>query len=413
MYPNFGMGDNPNWPKVMERAKKGDGNALESIGYTGAVETHSLCALVLQEIGVGKKGREIREKFEGSPFGWPKDTINAAICVLVGAGLVRATQLGKTLTVRDLDGQNIGVVDFRAETITISTPQRVQIRKVLQEAKAPGKPNEELAAIQGLIQALNDLAKHASGEPPCPARPSTLYIEQIAQKTGNEQLFAVYEAKDRLLADIKEWSDKATTITRRMSGWNLLRQLVGEAEGLPGVDDVKKQIAAIEEQRLLLAEPDHVPTLSEKVAGELRRELTALHKKYSDVYNVCMTALQNHESWGKLGETKRQAMLAKHGIAGIPTVALGTEDELLVSLERTPLSAWVMMRDALQTRFANALSDAIKELEPKAVRVQLPSVTIRNEKELELWVDKTKATIREKLNDALCLSSHLSRLRLE
>lgn len=70
MYPNFSMGDNPNWPKVMERAKKGDGNALESIGYAGAVETHSLCTLMLQEIGAGKKGREIRERFEGITYGW-------------------------------------------------------------------------------------------------------------------------------------------------------------------------------------------------------------------------------------------------------------------------------------------------------------------------------------------------------
>jgi len=383
----------------MERAKKGDGNALESIGYAGGVETHSLCALVLQEIGAGKKGREIREKFEGSPYGWPKDTINAAICVLVGAGLVRATQLGKTLTVRDLDGQNIGVVDFRTESITISTPQRVQIRKILQEAKVPCKPNEELAAIPNLIQALLELSKRASGEPPCPTHPSTLYVEEIAQKTGNEQLFAVYEAKEKLLADIKEWSEKATTINLRLSRWNLLTQLVGEAEGLPGLDDVKKQIAAIEEQRSLLAELDHIPGLCEKLAGELRREMTLQHKQYTDVYDAQMKALQQQESWGKLGENKRQAIFAKHGIGNIPSVEVGTEDELLASLERTPLAAWVTMRDALQTRFGYALSEAIKELEPKAVRVQLPSVTIRNEQELDVWVDKTKATIKEKLKD--------------
>lgn len=399
LYPNFGMGNNPNWPKVMERAKKGDGNALESIGYTGGVETHSLCALVLQEIGAGKKGREIRDKFEGSPHGWPKDTINAAVCVLVGAGLVRAVQNNKTLTVRDLDGQNIGVVDFRAETITISTLQRVQIRKVLQEAKVPCKPNEELVAMPNLIQALLELAKRASGEPPCPSRPSTLYIEEIAQKTGNEQLFAVYEAKDRLMVDIKEWSGKAMTISQRMSRWNVLTQLVAEAGGLSGVDDVKKQIAAIEDQRSLLAEPDHVPTLCERVAGELRRELTAQHKQYSDIYDAEMKALQQQESWGKLGEIKRQAILVKHGIANTPSIEVGTEDELLDSLEQIPLTAWGTMRDALRTRFGNALLEAIKELEPKAVRVQLPSVTIRNEQELDVWVDKTKMTIREKLKE--------------
>jgi hypothetical protein len=57
------------------------------------------------------------------------------------------------------------------------------------------------------------------------------------------------------------------------------------------------------------------------------------------------------------------------------------------------------MRDALRTRFGNALLDAIKDLEPKAVRVQLPSVTICNEQELDVWVDKTKMTIRAKLKD--------------
>lgn len=312
---------------------------------------------------------------------------------------MRATQFSKTLTVRELDGQNIGIVDFRAETITISTPQRVQIRKVLQEAKVSCKPNEELAAIPTLIQALLELAKRASGETPCPPRPSTLYVEEIAQKTGNEQLFAVYEAKEKLLADIKEWSEKATTITLRMSRWNVLAQLVGEAEGLPGIDDVKKQMAAIEEGRSLLAEPDHIPALCEKVAGELRRELTSQHKQYSDVYDAKMKALQQQEVWVKLGEIKQQAILAKHGIAKTPLVEVGTEDELLASLERTPLAAWATMRDALQTRFGNALLEAIRELEPKAVRVQLISVTIHDEPELDAWVDKTKATIKEKLKD--------------
>jgi superfamily II RNA helicase len=46
-----------------------------------------------------------------------------------------------------------------------------------------------------------------------------------------------------------------------------------------------------------------------------------------------------------------------------------------------------------------ALEEAIRQLEPKAVRVMLPSATIKNEGELEAWVDEVKSAIKAKLKD--------------
>ena len=55
--------------------------------------------------------------------------------------------------------------------------------------------------------------------------------------------------------------------------------------------------------------------------------------------------------------------------------------------------AWKTLTDALPTRFAHALAAAIREAEPKAQRISLPGATIRNQAELEDWLDQARREI--------------------
>ena len=50
-------------------------------------------------------------------------------------------------------------------------------------------------------------------------------------------------------------------------------------------------------------------------------------------------------------------------------------------------------------RFAKALEEATKLLEPKAVRVFLPSATIRTEDELRTWLGEVERKLRVQLGD--------------
>jgi superfamily II RNA helicase len=46
-----------------------------------------------------------------------------------------------------------------------------------------------------------------------------------------------------------------------------------------------------------------------------------------------------------------------------------------------------------------ALEEAIRQLEPKAVRVTLPSATIKNEQELDIWMNEARTAITTQLKD--------------
>ena len=86
-------------------------------------------------------------------------------------------------------------------------------------------------------------------------------------------------------------------------------------------------------------------------------------------------------------------------MAAVPGIKVGTEAELVASLNGTSLEMWQANCDALPQRFQKAQREAAKLIEPKVVYVTLPSATIRNDAELEAWLAKVKQEIQQWLKD--------------
>ena len=79
LYPRFREADHPDWHKVIDRARKGDGDALEVVGHKGDPDQHPVCATILGFVGSGKEGTKVRKEFAGPKCGWPQDAIDAAL----------------------------------------------------------------------------------------------------------------------------------------------------------------------------------------------------------------------------------------------------------------------------------------------------------------------------------------------
>lgn len=92
-------------------------------------------------------------------------------------------------------------------------------------------------------------------------------------------------------------------------------------------------------------------------------------------------------------------MLSNSEARVVPTIAVGTTDEVLESLRLTRLSELRALGDALPTRFSNALAAAAKLLEPEAKHLKLSGGTIRNESELKTWLKSAEDQIRARLQD--------------
>jgi hypothetical protein len=98
-------------------------------------------------------------------------------------------------------------------------------------------------------------------------------------------------------------------------------------------------------------------------------------------------------------DKQRQSILAQNGLTTVPGIKVGTETEVIASLEAISLEMWEANRDALPQRFQNAQREAAKLLEPKVVYVTLPSATIHNDTELQTWLAQVRKQVQEKLKD--------------
>lgn len=399
LYPQFDVADDPRWEKVAERAKKGDSNALEALGFKGDPDKHPVCAAILGFINAGKKGSEVRKQFSSGQYGWPQDAIDGALVQLSVTGHLRVTQNSQLFDPRQLDHSKIGICDFRTEHVTVAAAQKLAIRKLFQAAQVGCKPGDEAAVAPEFILKVVELAESAGGEAPRPEKPNLTAIKEIKALTGNEQLVKLYEQRDVLTQNLTDWVKTAKAIQDRLPRWNSLNDLASHADKLPEANETRQQIETIANERQLLADPNPVAPLCDKLTQILRENLTAHHSRYQQLHQEGTVGLKQSDAWSKLNDQQRQSILDQNGLTTVPGTKVGTEAEVIASLEAMSLEMWQAQCDALPQRFQKAQRDAAKMIEPKVVYVTLPSATIRNDAELEAWLAKVKQDLQQRLKD--------------
>ena len=399
LYPQFDVADDPRWEKVVERAKKGDSNALDSLGFKDDPDKHPVCAAILGFVNAGKKGSEIRKQFSSGQYGWPQDAIDGALVLLSVAGHLRVTQNGQPFDPRQLDHSKIGICDFRTEHVTISAAQKLAIRKLLQAAGVGCKPGEEAAIAPEFILKVIGLAESAGGDAPRPEKLNLTTVKEIKALTGNEQLVKLYEQRDVLTQNLTDRAKTAKAIQDKLPRWNSLNDLAGHAAKLTEADDARQQMQTIETERQLLADPDPVAPLCDKLTQVLREKLTAHHSCYQQLHQEGLITLKKTDAWTKLTHEQRQSILAQNGLVAVPGIKVGTEAEVIASLEAISLEMWQANCDALPQRFLKAQREAAKLMEPKASYLNLPSITIRKVEEIDPWLEKVKKQIKEQLKN--------------
>ena len=397
LYPEFPDADDNRWRTVIERARGGAENPLEVVGFAGKTEEHRVCAAVLQFVGSGRKGREVRTHFAAPPYGWPRDAVDAATICLFGTGHLRATANGATLRAGQLDQGKVAATDFRTETATVDTRQRLQLRALFQTTGIACKPNEEGPAAAELLSKLLELAQNAGGDAPLPARPTVNHIEELQSASGNEQLLAVLKRHDELASNFKDWEDLGKSAQQRLPAYERLLALAKHATELDAGKAAQPQIDAIKTNRSLLAPTDPVPALARTLADALRSALVQAVADYDRVFEDEQERLAASASWQQIEPVQRDAILAQLHITKATAGATGTEQEVLLCLQDASLDDWRIRTAALPQQFANARSEADKLLEPKTRHVKLSSDTLRTEDDVRAWARKTEQELVEQV----------------
>ena len=400
LFPQFSEADHANWGQVVNRARGGDVGALAQVGYPGDVTKHPLCRRVQELVGAGKKGKDIREHFKSAPFGWPQDAIDGALFVMLVAGNLRASVNGQPVQAQTLPQNQVGVASFYVDVPPLNVQQRLDLKALFQKGGVT-TPNgqESAAAAAAFLQKLLALAESAGGAAPRPAAPEIPDVRALQMLSGNAQLLQIHAQKDALAANLATWKKSADAIAKRWPAWERLIQFQTFGEGLPEAGTCAQSTAAITTGRTLLADPDPVPDLTKQLTTALRTTLGTLQANLATAFTTGHERLAAAQVWGRLNDEQRATLASTCQLTPPAKAPIGTDDEILDALRARTLTDRRNLLDAVPQRFARALDEASQLLEPKAVRVILPSATITDTAELDQWLAEVREEVAGKLKD--------------
>ena len=400
LYSQFHIADHAGWSKVYEKAKKGAPDALKAVGDEGEPARNPVCKAILGFIASGRKGADIRARFESAPFGWSRDTVDGGLQVLQIAGLIRAQdERGQTIDPSALERKFIGKVMFKVESATVTTAQRIQIRKLLQKVGLTAKQGEEPGFVPQFLQKMMELADQAGFEPPKPTRPDTQFLDDIRLTAGNEQLLTLYNRRDELASSINTWTDLAQRIGKCWPNWVVLKRLMAHAAGIQDAEVIQAQIEAIEQHRQLLEEPDPVAPLVADLTQMLRNELNRLDREYESRHQQGLKRLQEDPNWQQLEPGQRNQLLERQRLTlkDRPEVKVQSTTDVLATLDNCALSMFADRVAAMPARFDNVAANAAEMCEPEIQFIEVPRRTLKTDEEIDAWAEDVKQQLKAAL----------------
>jgi len=353
---------------------------------------------VIEFIGAGKKGKELRDQFKAAPFGWEQDVIDGALLVMLVAGNLRATNNGQPVQ-PSLPQNQIGVASFYLDVPPLDVKHRLELKALFQKAGITTQNGKESEAAAEFVRRLLALAALAGGPAPQPEIPDTFAVRALQQISGNAQLHEIHLQKDDLSAKLASWKKYADGIAKRWPAWERLLTFQTFATGLPEAASCSTSITAIITGRTLLAEPDPVPELTKQLTAALRVAVGTLQDNLAAAFKTGDAKLAASHVWNELSDDQRMTLINDHQLTPPPKAAIGSDDEILVALRARSVTDRHNLLDAMPQRYARALEEAGRLANPAAVRIMLSSAIVNNLAELEQWLDRVRQQVEAQLKN--------------
>ncbi len=401
LFPNFAEGDRLDWDKVFTRASQGNGDALKAIGHQGDDADHPVIREIRKQIpgGIGMSWGALRKRFQAAPYGWPQDTIDGAVAVLVNAGSVNAVRNGQEVRGKDLTKQQVNAIQLSGEEVFPTKSELLAVRRPFLLLDGVQVTDEQVrAGARNLVARLIELAKRAGGEPPLPLSPVPAYLTTLQDQSGNLLIKSIAARVSELEKDIGTWRQRAAEIEKRLPTWKVAVQLATHAQHLDGSAGITTRLDAIRDNRQLLDNPDPLVPVRDDLGQLLRSAVNQQLDAYQERYEQGLAALKEGDEWIRVEPDRQAAILAGNQLRFLPAPSISGDRELLNALEERSLSQWDDSIAALGSRFEAARAAAIKLLEPETIEVALDRPLLRKPKELDTWLAQARSALLEHIN---------------
>jgi len=317
---------------------------------------------------------------------------------LVVDGQVRATAIGKPRTAKELIHTQIGQTEFVRENQPLTITERIALAEILKETIGATSAADVATALPALLDRLTSLSASAGGGAPLPTPPDPPLLHELRALGGVAQLRRAYEVRDQLRDWFREWTDLKAKAATRGPKWHRLQDLLKHGGALPQIAEIRHQTNAIQTDRTLLLDPDPVTPLIQSATDALRTALQDARGRQVTARERQVEALHATSEWQKLPDEQWKNLLAKEGLGVVPGIEIGTEEQLLKSLEGRSLGTWEAEIDAFPTRMQHAHAAAVKLLQPKAESITLAYATFTTAAEVEAYLDELRARIMSRVN---------------
>ena len=329
--------------------------------------------------------------------------MDAAVLALHAAGRLRATRNGEPVAPGGLNQAGVKTAVFRPEQVVLAVGQKLAIRGLLTRAGIQAVRDEEQVGVARFLADLRELGSRAGGEPPFAAPPVSDLLDDLIQKTGNEQLLAVHDHRDELERLLTDWKALAGRAELRQAQWEFATALRRHATGLPIADEVGPELEAIQAERVLLDEMDRVAPQATKLAAALRKEVSGRWKALDDAIGEAERELAADASWTRLDPARREAILHKQSLTRPPPLDVSTDGALHRTLDERSPSAWRAETDAVATRIERARTEAVTVAAPEPTKpaegaarpVRLRRVTLSDEDAVRGWLQEAERILLE------------------
>jgi hypothetical protein len=404
LFPRFKEADSAAWGIAVKRAREGADQPFGPVGHTGATEQHAVCQEVLLQIGVGKLGTDLRKMLEASPFGWPRDAVDAALIALHRSQHLKVALNGAVVPPGQLDQNKIPKAEFRVDSTPLPVSDRLVVRGLI-AALVSCKNGEEAVKAPEFLSSLKALAAAAGGIAPMPTPPVISGINEVQQLSGNELLTALRLRAVVWKGNIEDWQRLKVLSDQRRPAWDALERLAKHAKDVPAAASTLDQVDAVRNNRMLLAAVDPVSPLRSALADLLRRQLLAADAQSSAEYAAAVSSLESNPTWGELDANRRTDILHSVGLTQPIRADASTEDSLVAALDARPLSTRASDADVMVRRAQRALEQAAKALEPTVRPLSIDKVTLRSEDDVRAWLTRTEVQLLEAVKQGPVLVS--------
>ncbi len=401
LFPRFADADHRGWGTALRRIREGTGTPFGAVGWEGAVSSHPVAREVMLKVGSGATGAKVRSALEATPFGWPRDAVDAALLGLLADGHLKAERNGRPARAAEVTQQLTPGVRFLPEKVRLTTAERLRVRQLFQRLGVRTRSGEEADKAPAFLSECRKLAHAAGGDPPLPPVPDTRFLDDLSGLAGSEQLAALLAKRERIEASLALWKELGERAPDRIGAWELAEGLHRHANGeLDEVAaEVGRQLDAIRERRTLLDDTNQVQPCAIRLGDALRRALGGLHEELSAAVDAANARLADDATWLKLAADDQGEILEDTGLRPPPALHVGTNKALRRELDRRGLAAWHSEIDAVPTRESKALAAAAKRL-PDDDAVTFRTVRVRrgtlgDSEAVRAWVAEHETMLNE------------------